>query len=53
MPRTIYCDEAGFTGNNLLDREQPFFAFATVAIEPEAAKDVVAKTVRDYGIQHA
>ena len=35
MPATIYCDEAGFTGNNLLDTQQPYFSYASVAIDPD------------------
>jgi hypothetical protein len=26
----IYCDESGFTGNNLLDRIQPYFTYSSV-----------------------
>ncbi|MCY3812379.1 MAG: DUF3800 domain-containing protein [Gammaproteobacteria bacterium] len=41
LAQTIYCDEAGFTGNHLLDEQQPAFAYASVAIEkPEAEKIV-------------
>ena len=50
MPQSIYCDEAGFTGNNLLDPNQPFFTFATIAIEPGAAAGIVERAVKDYRI---
>lgn len=50
MPTTIYCDEAGFTGNNLLDLRQPYFAYAAVAIEPEEAAAIVAQAIRDHRI---
>src|SRR5882724_2870328 len=35
---TVFCDESGFTGNNLLDAQQPTFVYAAVAIEAEEAK---------------
>jgi hypothetical protein len=50
MPTTIYCDEAGFTGNNLLDSQQPYFAYASVAMEPEEAASIVERVVRDHRI---
>ena len=50
MTQMIYGDEAGFTGNNLLDPQQPIFAYATVAIDPQGAAELVAKTIRDFRI---
>lgn len=47
----IYCDESGFTGNNLLDEATPFFSYATVAVSHEEAKEFVEKTIRDYKMQ--
>ncbi len=47
----IFCDEAGFTGNNLLDAEQDIFAYATIAIEPNAASERVARTIHDFRLQ--
>jgi len=47
----IFCDEAGFTGNNLLDADQDIFAYATIAIHPDAARDRVARTIRDFRLQ--
>jgi len=47
----VFCDEAGFTGNNLLDSEQEVFALAGVAIDPGRAKEVVDRTVRDFKLQ--
>lgn len=48
---TVYCDEAGFTGNNLLDHTQPVFAYSAVTVEAEEAADIVGRIVRDRGIQ--
>jgi hypothetical protein len=45
---TIYCDEAGFTGNNLLDDEQEVFAFSSVAIEPKHANDIVEGLIKNF-----
>jgi uncharacterized protein DUF3800 len=50
MPQTIFCDEAGFTGNNLLDPAQPFFTYAALAIDPEHASSIVASIIRDFGV---
>lgn len=33
----VYFDEAGFTGNNLSDSDQPYFAFAAIEIQPDDA----------------
>jgi hypothetical protein len=52
MAKHIFCDEAGSTGPNLLDPTQPFFAYASVAIEPRDAEALVgglAKTYRPQG----
>lgn len=48
---TLYCDEAGFTGNNLLDHQQPHFAYAAVAVEPDEAHEIVDQVVRQRRIQ--
>jgi hypothetical protein len=47
----IFCDEAGFTGNNLLDDAQEVFVFASVAMEEQHAKEVVDRTLRDFKLQ--
>jgi hypothetical protein len=47
----IYCDESGFTGNNLLDEATPFFAYATVAVSHEEAKEFVERVIKDYKVQ--
>jgi hypothetical protein len=50
MPQTIYCDESGFTGPHLFDKQQPFFVYSSVAISPDLADDVVAKARKDFGL---
>lgn len=47
-PQTLYFDEAGFTGYNLLDPVQPVFAIASSDIDPEAASAVLASSFRGY-----
>jgi len=47
----IFCDESGFTGNNLLYQQQPFFTYASIAISNEEAAECVAKLIKDFGIQ--
>ena len=47
----VFCDESGFTGENLLNRDQRFFAYSSVAIHPDEAADIVARVVRDFGVQ--
>ena len=47
----IYCDESGFTGNNLLDQDSTFFAYASVAIDHEEATEYVNNIIKKYQIQ--
>lgn len=51
MTQRIYFDESGFTGNNLLDEKQSYFAYASVATNPEEAKEVVTRIMKQYGVQ--
>lgn len=45
---TIYCDEAGFTGNDLFSPEQPYFVYSSVLISPLEAKEVVQQAISDF-----
>lgn len=47
----IYCDETGFTGNNLLDEEQRYFVYSSIAIEPRQSDELVNRVVKDYKLQ--
>ena len=51
-PQKIYFDESGFTGNNLLHPAQKFFAYASVAIDDDEARDVVEYIIKKYGVQN-
>lgn len=43
MATNIYCDDAGFTGDDLLNLDQPYFAYSAIAIGPGAAAELVAE----------
>lgn len=51
MIQEIYCDESGTTGNNLLHKGQPYFAYGSIAISNEEADEFVKKIIKDYRIQ--
>lgn len=47
----IYCDESGFTGNNLLDKSTPFFSYAAVATNQAEAQLFVEEITKEYRVQ--
>jgi hypothetical protein len=47
----IFCDEAGFTGNNLLDADQDIFAYAAIAVTPDVARERVTRAIQDFRLQ--
>ena|ERR1700730_10829937 len=47
----ISCDEAGHTGPDLLRTDQRFFAYGSVAISDDEAKEIIQKIVRDHPVQ--
>ena len=51
MITSVFCDDAGFTGDNLLNKEQPYFAYSAVAIEPDAAALLVQELRSRFPIQ--
>lgn len=53
MAQKIYFDESGFTGNNLLNEKQNYFAYASVATTPDEAKSVTSRIMKQYGVQGA
>ena len=48
MIRTIYCDESGFTGYNLLDPNQPVFAVASADILENDAAEILGRSFPSY-----
>lgn len=51
MSEVIYCDESGFSGNNLNDDGAPYFVFAGVLIDPNAAATIVSEVKQACRIQ--
>jgi hypothetical protein len=47
----ISCDESGHTGPDLLRADQRFFAFGSVAIPDDEAKQIIQKIVHDNPVQ--
>lgn len=48
--QTVYFDESGFTGSNLMHPEQPVFVYASVAIEPDHASYLHSEVIRRFRI---
>lgn len=46
--KTIYCDESGFTGYNLLDPAQPVFTVASACVEEAVALDLLKSSFPKY-----
>lgn len=47
----IYCDESGFTGNNMLNEEQPYFSYVGVNLSAKEAEEIVNLFKQKYNIQ--
>ena len=47
---TIFCDESGFTGTRLSDKDQPHFVYASVAVSPDRAEEIVRETRERFRI---
>lgn len=47
----VSCDEAGYTGPDLLHNEQPFFSYASIAISDEEASDIIQKARAAHPLQ--
>jgi hypothetical protein len=50
-PHCIFCDEAGFTGNNLLNDDQRYFAYASHDLSSEEARDLLNEARSQYKVQ--
>lgn len=50
MVTTIYRDDAGFTGDKLLDADRPFSGYSAVAIEPDAAAALAQESRARFAI---
>lgn len=49
--KSIYCDESGYSGNNLIDVIQPFFVYAGVQLSEKEAEDAYKIIQDNYLIQ--
>ena len=49
---TIYFDESGYTGENLLKEDQPTFSYASVCINADDAEQIVSNIIFKYNIQN-
>lgn len=45
---TLFCDESGFTGQDLLNPDQRYFSYSSVLIDPVEADEIVAQLKIDY-----
>ncbi|MBW4237605.1 DUF3800 domain-containing protein [Enterobacter roggenkampii] len=50
MIKNVYFDESGFTGNNLLSKDQPYFSYAAVVTDDEESKQFVDYIIQKYSI---
>ena len=50
LVKNVYFDESGFTGNNLLSKDQPFFSYAAVVTDDEESKQFVDYIINKYSI---
>ncbi|WP_329906061.1 DUF3800 domain-containing protein [Serratia quinivorans] len=50
MVKNVYFDESGFTGNNLLSKDQPFFSYAAVVTDDIESKKFVEYIMQKYSI---
>jgi len=50
-PQPIACDEAGFTGNKMLDRQQPYFSYGSVDLTKNEASNLVSQLRSKHRIQ--
>jgi len=46
----IYCDEHGYSGNYLLDAQQPYFIYSSIAIDGIIAKETVTEIKKDFQV---
>ena len=51
MPRLICCDEAGFTGNDMLNPDQPYFAYASHDLSLSEAEALLSRARKEYPVQ--
>ncbi|KAE9653652.1 DUF3800 domain-containing protein [Escherichia coli] len=50
MVKHVYFDESGFTGNNLLSKDQPYFSYAAVVTDENESRQIVEHIIEKYSI---
>lgn len=45
---TLFCDESGFTGQDLLNPDQRYFSYSSVLIDSAEANEIVTQVKTDY-----
>lgn len=53
LAQQIFCDEAGFTGNRMLDADQPLFTYSSVALDRKTADRIVGHARASSRLQAA
>ncbi|WP_165070729.1 DUF3800 domain-containing protein [Desulfovibrio sp. ZJ200] len=48
---SIYCDESGFTGNNMLNEDQPHFSYVGINISEEYAAEKIINFTKKHNIR--
>lgn len=44
----LFCDESGFTGQDLLNPDQQYFSYSSVLMNPLEAGEIVAQVRTDF-----
>ena len=47
-PRTVYFDESGYTGTDLLNPDQPYFTVASADLDDHEARTILYQSFPDY-----
>lgn len=50
--RKIYCDESGYTGNDLLEKNQPYFVYSGVCLDDKTTTEIISYIHNNYNIQN-
>jgi hypothetical protein len=50
-PEDIYCDEHGYSGDYMMDKEQPYFVYSSIAIDEKTARDIISGIKKNFRIQ--
>ncbi|PHR47768.1 MAG: hypothetical protein COA32_07390 [Fluviicola sp.] len=48
----IFCDESGFTGDDLLQRDQPYFTYSAVQLDDDVTNEIIEYIHSNYNVQN-